>query len=145
MNRDPLGALGRLRRFEVDMARRELAAGLQAATKARAVQQAADAAIAHEAVVATDPATNAAVAAAFAGWQPRGRRLSDAARVAQETAEQETIRARAVVAAARAAAEVVEVMQAELMRAGRVVALRAEQVMLDDHGGWVRCARPSAQ
>ena len=145
MSADPLRMLGQLRRYEIDVARRELAGGLQAAIEASAARRAAEAFIVHEMVAATGPETHPRVAAAFAAWRQRGQALADTARATADTAELAVAHGRLAVAAARAAAEIVEALRAEQAQARQAAALRAEQAMLDEHGARAVWSRRSPQ
>lgn len=133
MSRDPLHVLMRLRRFEVNAAQRELAAGLRAAADAEDAHRAARAAIAHETAAATRLIAETVAMDLFCRWLPHGQAESVATSALRDAAEQQAGLARAALAVAYAAAEAVDVLRADQRRTRRVIALRVEQVALDEH------------
>jgi hypothetical protein len=102
---DPLAALARLRRFELAAARRRLADRLAGLAAAEARRDAAAAALAAEATAGNG--------AAYAAWLPRGRAERDRAAGALRVAEGRMAAAQAELGAARAAAHLVELLQAQ--------------------------------
>lgn len=108
MSGDPLQALLKLREQQVEAARLDYAACLQAETAAEHAAHEADAAIANEAASAADIAADDAAVEAFAAWLPEGRRRARAAQAKRDTTELETARARAALAVSRAGMKAVE-------------------------------------
>lgn len=133
MSRDALQVLTRLRRFEVNAAQRDLAAGLRAVADAEDAQRAAGLAIARETAVTTTLAAEALVTDLFCRWLPHARAEVEATNAFRDAAEQQASRARAALAAAHAGAEAVEALRTDQARARRVVGLRTEQAALDEH------------
>jgi hypothetical protein len=133
MSRDALPVLLWLRRFAVEAAQRELAAGLRAAAEAQHAQHTARLAIARETAATAQPVAGPVVLELFCRWLPHGQAAAEATDIAREAAEQGAEHSRAALATAHAAAEAVAVMRADRMRAKRVVALRIEQAALDEH------------
>lgn len=132
MSRDPLHGLVRLRRFAVDEARGALADCLRCEEAADAAVDGIAAAIERETEAATSLSTNDADVEAFAAWLRRIRPEQHAAHAAQDQAEIETARARAVVAAARGALEAAEDMVKRHEAALRAEAERLAQRDIDE-------------
>jgi hypothetical protein len=105
MKRDPLESLVRLRRLAADEARRGLADCLRDEEAAAHAVAAIEADIERETEAAANLATSDAEVEAFAAWLRRIRPIQYAAHVAVDRTEAETVRARAVLAAARSAVE----------------------------------------
>jgi flagellar export protein FliJ len=132
MNRDPLEALVRLRRLAADEARRGLADCLRDEEAAAHAVATIEADIERETEAAANLATSDAEVEAFAAWLRRIRPIQYAAHVAADRAEAETVRARAVLTAARSAVEAAEEMLAKHQAARRAEAERLEQHALDE-------------
>lgn len=131
MTRDPLAALARLRRFESDSARRELAAQLRQVAVAGAHYRATEAAQAGE-MRATEAVPDALRTACFVQWWPRARAALDSAAAAERSAEQVASASRAGLLAAHAADAAVGRLMEARDQARRHAAARAEQLELDD-------------
>jgi flagellar export protein FliJ len=108
MSRDPLDALVRLRRLAVDEARKALAECLRTEEATEASVARIAAAIERETDAAASLSTSDAEVEAFVAWLHRIRPEQHSAHEAQDEARAETLRMRAVVSAARAAAEAAE-------------------------------------
>lgn len=132
MNRDPLESLVRLRRLAADEARRGVADCLRDEEATAQAVATIEADIERETEAAANLATSDAEVEAFAAWLRRIRPKQYAAHVAEDRAEAETVRARAVLAAARAAVEAAEEMLAKHEAARRAEAARLEQHALDE-------------
>lgn len=132
MSRDPLDALVRLRRLAVDQARRALADCLRSEEETEAAVARIAAAIERETDAATDLSTSDADVETFAAWLRRVRPEQHAAHAALDQAEVETIRARAVVAAARAAVRAAEEMVERHEAERRADAARHAQREIDE-------------
>jgi hypothetical protein len=143
MSRDPLGVLLRLRRLDVNTAQRDLALRLRAAAEAEAAQRAAQAAIAHEAVIAAGRAAEPVFAALFSQWLPHGQGAAEASRVVRQSTERQAEAARTTLAAAHVAAQAIESLRAERIRAARLTVLRAEQAALDEYASRGAPPRPA--
>jgi flagellar biosynthesis chaperone FliJ len=102
--RDPLAVLARLRRLEVDQAKRQLTERLRAHALAEHGVRAAEAALTAEAEVQDDPA-------AFGAWLPRGLAERERAQRGLAHAATRSEEARAVMTALRAAGRAVEVVR----------------------------------
>jgi flagellar biosynthesis chaperone FliJ len=134
MARDPLRVLARLRRLEVDQAKRQLAERLRAHALAGRGVAAAEAALVAEAEVQDDPA-------AFGAWLPRG--LAERKRAERGLAHT-TLRseeARSAMTALRAAERAVEAMRDRRAAASSRQATRRDQQRLDELAAQ-RAARP---
>jgi hypothetical protein len=127
-----LATLARLRRLEIDVARRDLATRIDAEEAARAVANAASQAILAETEAAIGAADDASVEA-FARWLTRvGRPSLAAAEAALAVAEADTTRARAALGVARADGKAIDravERRADHAAAGRA---RAEAHEADD-------------
>ncbi|HEY6431690.1 MAG TPA: flagellar FliJ family protein [Acetobacteraceae bacterium] len=134
MSRDPLLAVVRLRRMALDDASREFAECLRREAEAEQAASAVEAAIVREADAATSLTADDAVVEAFGKWLKRARNDLRAAQTAQENAEIETTRVRAVLQAARAAVKAAEQMLAEKQASERATLARREQADLDETG-----------
>ena len=134
MTHDPLEALLRLRRVAVDEARRGLAECLRIESEAAAAVAAIEAAIERETEVATSLAAGDAEVEAFAAWLRRIRPKQRAAHAAEDEAEAATVRARALLGAARAAVRAVEEMLEKHAAAAQAEAERKAQAR-DRRGG----------
>jgi flagellar export protein FliJ len=132
MTRDPLEALLRLRRLTSDEARRFLAECLRNEERASQVLAAIEAAVERETEAATSLATGDAEVEAFGAWLRRIRPQQMAAHVAEDHAEAETARARAVLAAALAAVQAAEDMLKKHQAAREAEAARRMQHELDE-------------
>lgn len=128
-----LGALLRLRRLAREDAIRDLGVCMAADAAASAAVARIDASIAAENEAAARLDADDIAVEAFGRWFRKVRQERDAA--ARERADAETVRARAVLGAARAA---LAGMEAELSRRAeeaRAAALRREQAVIDEHAG----------
>ncbi len=134
MTRDPLQTLLRLRQTELDSARTDLVARQEQAEQAIARAKAADAAIAREMAAASRLEAGDGAVEAFGLWLKQGRADSAAARLRAEHAEAEVVQARALLAGARAAVEVVEKLLEQRAAARQVAAAKRQQEMLDEVG-----------
>lgn len=134
MKRDPLDAVLRLRRLALDDAGREFADCLRRETEAEQATAAVEAAIVRETEAATSLSAGDAVVEAFGAWLRRAHRDLHAAQAAQERAEAETSRVRAILAAARAAVRAAEHMRSASAAARQADADRREQRTLDEIG-----------
>jgi flagellar export protein FliJ len=132
MTEDSFEALLRLRRLAVDEARRDLGACLRAEAEAQHAVAAIEQAVGHETEVATDLAAGDAEVEAFAAWLRRIRPKQLAAEEAEQEAEASTARARAVLAAARAAVRATEIMLEKHEAAKRAEAERQAQHRIDE-------------
>jgi flagellar biosynthesis chaperone FliJ len=102
--RDPLAVLARLRRLEVDQAKRQLAERLRAHALAEHGVRAAEAALTAEAEVQDD-------SAAFGAWLPRGLAERERAKGHLRLADQAAAAAREALVAARAAERAAELLR----------------------------------
>lgn len=127
MTHDPLETLLRLRRLAVDEARRDLAQCLRAEGEAARAVAAIEEAIGRETDAASDLATGGAEVEAFARWLRRIRPKQQAAQAAESAATADTARARALLAAARAAVRAAEVIVAKQALERQAEAERQEQ------------------
>ena len=132
MPRDPLDALLKLRQRGQDDARRALSNAIQHETDATAKAVAADRAIAHEQQAAMDLQAGDSVVEAFAAWLPIARARAAEAWRAAEHAGAEVARARALLAAAQAAAKIVETLMQQRAAARNAVAARRAQADMDE-------------
>ncbi len=122
---DPFATLLKLRRAEVEQARRDLADALAQASAHAADARAAFAALEREA--ASDPAL-------YAAWLPRGIEQALGAAARAKAAEQAVEAARVALAEARAAERAVEVMAERRAAEQARRRARKEQAMLDEAG-----------
>jgi flagellar export protein FliJ len=132
MARDPLAALIRLRRLACDEALRDLAAALDAESRAVAAIAVLQQAMAREEEAASDLGADDLAVEAFGRWFRRAQAELASAELARNQAEAETARARVILSGARAALEAAE---AELQRratAEQALRLRTEQAALDE-------------
>ncbi len=132
MAHDPLEALLRLRRLAVDEARRSVAACVDAEAEAEQAVARLKQAVERETEVASSLAADDADVEAFAAWLRRIRPEQAAAYLARERAETETVRARAVLAAARAAERAVEATLERQAAARQAEAERLAQRDIDE-------------
>ena len=132
MPRDPLDILVRLRRLAVDQARKALADCLRTEAAAEASVARIAAAIERETDAAESLSATDADVEAFAAWLRRIRPEQHAAQEAQEQAETETLRMRAVVASARAAVQAAEDLVERHQAARRADELRSVQHEIDE-------------
>jgi flagellar export protein FliJ len=132
MARDPLHGLVRLRQLAADEARGLLADCLRDEEAAEGAAARIAASIERETDAAISLSTTDAQVEAFAAWLRRIRPEQQAAHAAQDQAEIETARARAMVAAARAALEAAEDMVQRHAAALRAEAERQAQRDLDE-------------
>lgn len=135
MPRDPLHALLQLRRLAQEEAARDLAAALAASDGAAAALERVELSIATETATASSIEADDLAVEAFGRWLRRIRLEHDAASAACGRAEAETVRARAVLGAARAARAAVEGEIERRAAAVRAAALRSEQAAIDEHAG----------
>ena len=131
---DTLRTLLKVRRLDVDAARRGLAECLAIEDEARGASMAAEQAIAQEALAATALAADDAAVEAFAAWLPVGRRQLDRTRHAETLAANATERARAVTSLARAAAEAAQALLERREAEAEREAQRKAQLELDEMG-----------
>ncbi len=132
MARDPVEALLRLRHMTVDEARRDLASCLSAEENAAGAAREIEMAISRETVEACRMDADDGAVQAFADWLKRIRPAALAADAALEAASLHTAEARAVLVAARAAAEAAEGLLARRAAERQTVADRVEQLALDE-------------
>ncbi len=131
---DTLRTLVKVRRMEVDAARRGLAECLAVEDEARAAALEAERAITREAQVAGSLAADDATVEAFAVWLPVGQRQLDRMRRAESLAAAATDRARAATTLARAAAEAAQAMLERREDEAEREAQRKAQLELDEIG-----------
>lgn len=131
---DTLRTLLKVRRLDVDAARRGLAECLAIEDEARTASIAAEQAIAQEALAASALAADDAAVEAFAAWLPVGRRQLDRTRHAETLAANATERARAVTSLARAAAEAAQALLERREAEAEREAQRKAQLELDEMG-----------
>jgi flagellar export protein FliJ len=131
---DRLASLARMRRQDVDEARRNLAGCLDLEAAAERCAAASDASIAREMQAAGNLSAGDHAAANFAAWLETARASAATARLEQQRTGAATGRARAALVAARAAAEAVEMLRAAQAASRHAAALRAEQHDLDEIG-----------
>ena len=127
MRADRLGALLRLRGLAQAGAPRVLAARLARAPGADGARAAPEAAIRREHDAALDPDGGDEMVEAFAAWLPSGMAAAGAAREALAFRGAETSRARAELAAARAALEAANLLQARREAEEKREALRRQE------------------
>lgn len=135
MPREALDVLLRLRRLAREDAIRGLGVCMKADAAAGAAVARIDASIAAENEAATRLDGDDIAVEAFGRWLRRVRQERDAAAAARERAEAETVRARAVLGAARAALAGVESELSRRAEEARLAALRREQAAIDEHAG----------
>lgn len=135
MTRDPLETLARLRHSIREDARRGLAACLDAEEAASHVMRSAEAAIYDEQKAAGSLDAGDGAVEAFAAWLPQGRKAVAQAHAAHDDASAATVRARAVVAAARASAEAADRLLASRNAERAADAARRAQVETDEVAG----------
>lgn len=123
MPRDPLTVLARLRRLEVEQARRMLASQQEALTAAHARAAAAETALASE--QGSDPAD-------YAAFLPKGLAEREKAAQAVRRAQASLEVARVALAERRTRERAVELLQAQRDAAARQDAARREQAVLDE-------------
>ena len=139
MAADPLESLLKLRRLEVDDARRSLADSQAVERAASDAAEDAIRALADEADAATRLQADDAAVDAFAAWLPVGRAAQETAETALLTAKAHSAAARAALALSRAALRAVEVLIAEHAAERQAAMQQQEQHRLDEIGG-----RPAA-
>jgi hypothetical protein len=128
-----LVAVGRLRRLELDIAQRDLAACLHAEVQAIAAQDAAQADIRRETAVATSPSADIPALAVYAAWLPHAMAAAARAASQQSEREQASAAARLNVAEHQSAARATGFLLDARAEARRVDVLRREQAALDEH------------
>ena len=129
---NPLEALAKLRRSLCEDARRALVACIAAEGAASATLRSAEVAIIHEQEAATALDTADGAVEAFAAWLPAGRRAVAQASEAHARSVAATVQARAVLAAARAAAEAADRLLTIRAEARAHDAARHTQATLDE-------------
>jgi flagellar export protein FliJ len=134
VNRAALQALLRARRLAVREAQRDLAAALAVAGEAEGAERAAAAALQRETDLASSLDVGDSAVEAFAAWLPQGHEALQRARNQRARAEVEMERARAALAACRAAAAALEEVMAAAKRKAAEEAARREQATLDEVG-----------
>lgn len=134
MKRDALDATLRLRRLALEDAMRELAACFRAEAEADQAVAAVEAAIERETEAASSLTADDAVVEAFGVWLKRARQDLRSAEAVRVRAETETVRARAVLTAARGAVKAAEEVIGAKDAARRADAARREQRALDEMG-----------
>jgi len=134
MKRDPLAAVLRLRRLAMEDASRDFAECLRSEAEAGKAVAAVEAAIERETDIASSLEAGDAVVEAFGAWLKRARKDLRAAQTMREHTENETARARATLAVARAAVKATEHLIAEQNAAAGLQAARQEQRELDESG-----------
>jgi flagellar biosynthesis chaperone FliJ len=123
MARDPLAVLARLRRLEVDQAKRQLAERLRAHALAEEGLEAAKQALVEEAEHD---------AAAYGAWLPRGLAERDRAEGHLRLADQATAAAREALTTARAAERAAEMLRERRAEEERREAERRAAASLDE-------------
>jgi len=129
MRRDCLLSLSRLRRFQVDEAKRELARTVSVAMQAMGEAEQAEAKIVSERVSATEDPSQAP---AFASWVPHGRAQADLRAQAALDAQAASDAERERLAQARAAERVVDELAAAREAEAQLEALRKIQAVADE-------------
>ncbi len=132
MSHDPLQALLRLRRITADEARRDIAECLRIESEAAAAVAAIKASIERETEVVTGLAAGDAEVEAFGAWLRRVRPKQRAALAAEDEAATATVRARALLGAARAAVRAVEEMLEKHAATALAAAERKAQGEIDE-------------
>ncbi len=135
MPRDSLATVLRLRRLALEEATRELAAQLAVEDEAAGTVARIEGAIAAEQAAASRLDASDLAVEAFGRWLRRTSPERDAALGARARAETETVRARAILGAARAALEAAEAAATRRADAARTAALGREQAAIDEHAG----------
>ena len=135
MPHDPLHTLHKLRKTGQDEARQVLSRALHIEAGASATATAAERAITDEQQLAMDVDAGDHVVEAFAAWLPSARAAVAQARQAAERAQAEVARARALLTAAQAATETVEILIRDRAMARQAHASRREQADLDEASG----------
>lgn len=133
MARDPLDALLRLRRLAQEEATRDLAAALAASDATTAALERVELSIAAETAAASSIEADDVAVEAFGRWLQLVKVAHAAAAAASGRAEAETVRARAVLGAARAAVRAVEGEIERQAAAARASALKREQAATDEN------------
>ncbi len=131
MARNPLETLMRLRRAELDEARRALAEVIEAEEAARRARDNAEAAIVEETRIAAQSETDGDVER-FARWLQRGRARLKAAEIALAEAADATTHKRAELNLVRAAVESTENLLERRQSEAEDAQRRAAQRALDD-------------
>lgn len=131
---DTLRTLVKVRRMDVDAARRGLAECLAVEAEARAAALEAERAISQEAQVAGALSADDATVEAFAAWLPVGQRQLERMRRAESLAGAASDRARAVTTLARAAAEAAQALLERREEEAEREAQRKAQLELDEMG-----------
>lgn len=134
MRRDPLQAVQRLRRLEVDAARALLIEADQAAQQATRRMQEATAAIQAEMDLASCLDAEDGMVEAFGAWLATGRRTVAEAMAEMARAQASAAQARARMTIARTAAEAVETLLEQKAQAAATEQLSQEQQILDEAG-----------
>jgi hypothetical protein len=134
MRRDALATLLRLRESEVDEAKRALAACLRKEEELTRAEREAEAALRQERAAAEDLRADDVAVEAYAAWLPRGRAALAAAQEQRVRAEACTAHARAVLAASRAAAQVIAERIESRAAIERMERARRQQLALDEAG-----------
>lgn len=134
MKRDALAATLRLRHLALDDAMRELGNCFRLEAEAEQAVAAVEAAIERETEAASSLTADDAVVEAFGAWLKRARRDLRAAEANRAHAETETVRARAVLTAARGAVKAAEEVIAAKAAVQRADEARREQHALDEMG-----------
>ncbi len=135
MARDPLHALLQVRRLAQEEATRDLAAPLAASDATAAALERIELSIATETAAASSIEADDLAVEAFGRWLQRAKLEHAAASAASDRAEAETVRARAVLGAARAALAAVEGEIKRRAAAAQAAALKREQAAIDEHAG----------
>lgn len=135
MTRDRLRALLQLRRLAQEEATRDLAAALAGSDAAAAALERIELSIATEIAAANRIEADDLAVEAFGRWFRRAKLERAAASAASDRAEAETVRARAVLGAARAALAAVENEMERRAAAVHAATLKREQAAIDEHAG----------
>ncbi len=132
MKRNGLEQVLRMRRMVLDEAVQNFAECLRKEAEAAGAVRAIEAAIAREAERAGDLDGGDALVEAFGTWFRKARDDLEAAMTVYEEAEADTVRARAVISAARSALEATESVKANQGAEVRRAEEREQQKILDE-------------
>ena len=135
MPSNSLQSLLRMRQLTVEDARRSLVECLAAEESAEQAAHAVEAEIRRETEAACRLGGGDEVVEAFAAWLQRMRPVAQAADATLEAATLRTSEARAVLSAARSAAEATEALLSRQEAEREAGAIKAEQFVLDDAAG----------
>ena len=131
---DPLATLARLRRQAVDEARQALIDCVDMEDAAERRAAAAEEAITQELQIASHLSASDHAVERFGVWLHQARHATEAARLQQQRATANTHRARAMLTAARAAAEAIDALRDQKAAERQANATRHAQNELDEMG-----------